>query len=77
MKILEPPKDEVMNYRGLSEYLKFAQGTLRHWVMRGEIPYIKVGRSVRFVKKHIDVWFEGQSKKPRRVSPVPVSGVVE
>ena len=62
MKVLEPPTDEVMDYRGLSVYLKAAQGTLRHKVMRGEIPYIKIGRSVRFVKKQIDVWLAGRSK---------------
>ena len=61
MKMLEPQTDEVMDYRGLSVYLKLAQGTLRHRVMRGEIPYIKIGRSVRFGKKQIDRWLEGQA----------------
>ena len=62
MKVLEPPTDEVFDYRGLSVYLKVAQGTLRHKVMRGEIPHIKIGRSVRFAKKQIDAWLAGQSK---------------
>jgi len=62
MKITEPPAGEVMNYRGLAAYLKVAQGTLRHWVMKGKIPHIKMGSGVRFAKKHIDVWLEGQSK---------------
>ena len=66
MKVMEPPTDEVMDYRGLSVYLKLAEGTLRHRVMRGEIPYIKIGRSVRFAKKHIDRWLEGQSQGVRR-----------
>jgi excisionase family DNA binding protein len=63
----EPPTDEVMDYRGLSAYLKMAQGTLRHKVMRGEIPHFKVGHSVRFSKKQIGLWLEehhqGQRKK--------------
>ena len=62
MKLLEPPENEVMNYRGLAVYLKMAENTLWHKVMRGEIPYIKIGSSVRFAKKHIDVWLEKQSK---------------
>jgi len=49
-------RDEVMDYRGLSAYLKMAQGTLRHKVMRGEIPHFKIGHSVRFSKKRIDSW---------------------
>jgi len=48
--------DEVMDYRGLSAYLKMAQNTLRHKVMRNEIPFYKIGSSVRFCKKDIDEW---------------------
>lgn len=51
--------DEVMNYRGLSEYLKLSQGTLRHKVMRNEIPFFKIGSSVRFSKTKIDAWLDG------------------
>ena len=71
MKLVEPPTDEVMDYRGLSVYMKMAQGTLRHWVMQGRIPFFKIGFSVRFSKKHIDAWLEEQAKKPGRV---PVAG---
>jgi excisionase family DNA binding protein len=52
-------EDEVMDYRGLSVYLKMAHGTLRHKVMRGEIPFYKIGSSVRFAKKDIDAWLAG------------------
>jgi len=55
-------KDEVMNYQGLSEYLKIPQGTLRHKVMRGGIPYLKIGRSVRFSKNQIDLWLEERQR---------------
>jgi excisionase family DNA binding protein len=77
MLFIEPQKDEVMNYRGLSEYTKFAQGTLRHKVMRGEIPYIKIGRSVRFTKKDINAWLEKQAIAEHRVSAVPLTGSAE
>jgi len=63
MKALELPVDEVMDYQGLSAYLKMAQGTLRHRVMRGEIPYFKIGHSVRFSKRHIDLWLEGHHRE--------------
>jgi len=48
--------DEVMDYRGLSAYLKMAENTLRHKVMRNEIPFYKIGSSVRFCKRDIDGW---------------------
>ena len=59
--------DEVMDYRGLSSYLKMAQGTLRHQVMRGEIPCIKIGRNVRFAKKDIDAWLKEHRRLPKRI----------
>jgi len=62
MKLQEGSSDEVMNYRGLSLYLKMSQGTLRRKVMRGAIPYFKIGGSVRFSKKHIDLWLEEYQK---------------
>jgi excisionase family DNA binding protein len=58
--------DEGMDYRGLSKYLKFAEGTLRHKVMRGEIPSFKIGGGVRFAKKDIDLWLEEEKKKPKK-----------
>ena len=55
----EAQPEEVMNYRGLSMYLKMAEGTLRHWVMNDKIPHFKIGKSVRFAKKEIDKWLSG------------------
>ena len=58
--------DEVMDYRGLSAYLKLAQNTLRHKVMRNEIPFYKIGSSVRFCKKDIDEWLAGHRQYKKR-----------
>ena len=35
-------------------YLRISLGTLRHWVCRGKIQFIRMGRSVRFRKAHLD-----------------------
>ena len=67
MKVVEPSADEIMNYRGLSLYLKMAQGTLRHLVMWGEIPFFKIGRNVRFAKKDIDVWLKQHKRSPKQI----------
>ena len=56
MKTNEPAADEIMDYKGLSAYLKMAQGTLRHKVMVGIIPYYKIGKNVRFSKTLINKW---------------------
>jgi len=73
MKGQEAPIDEVMDYRALSAYLKVAEGTLRHWVMRRAIPYFKIGRSVRFAKRHIDMWLAEYHREPRLI-PAKKSG---
>jgi excisionase family DNA binding protein len=59
--------DEVMDYRGLSAYLKMAPNMLRHKVMRKEIPFYKIGSSVRFCKKDIDEWLIEYKQSKKRV----------
>ncbi|MCL2443904.1 MAG: helix-turn-helix domain-containing protein [Treponema sp.] len=65
MKLIEPETDEVMNYKGLSLYLKLSAGTLRHKVMNNEIPFFKIGHNVRFSKKKIDAWLEDHHRKTK------------
>jgi excisionase family DNA binding protein len=55
-----------MSYKGLSAYLKLSQNTLRHKVMNGKIPCIKVDGTVRFSKKKIDAWLEENQKGAKR-----------
>ena len=69
MKVQEPPINEVMDYKGLSAYLKLSQGTLRHWVMLGKIPFFKIGSSVRFSKIHIDKWLEEHHRRSQKKNP--------
>jgi excisionase family DNA binding protein len=54
-----------MNYRALAAYLKMAEGTLRHYVMRKEIPFAKVGAHVRFLKAEIDRWLLERNRRPK------------
>ena len=52
--------DEFLTVEELAERLKIAPGTIYNWVSRGEIPYVKIGRAVRFRRADIDAWIEGQ-----------------
>jgi excisionase family DNA binding protein len=56
--------DEVMDYRALAAYLKLAEGTLRHYVMEGSIPFVKVGSRVRFLKGEIEKWLLERNCRP-------------
>jgi excisionase family DNA binding protein len=56
--------EEVMSYKALAGYLGIAEGTLRHYVMRGEIPFVKIGAHVRFLKAEIETWLLERNRRP-------------
>jgi len=47
----------------LSEYLGLTKGTLYVWVCQRKIPYLKVGKLVKFDLKEIDDWLTGKRIK--------------
>jgi excisionase family DNA binding protein len=55
-----PP--EVMTVEDLAEYLKLNRQTIYRKFRRGELPGIKIGRSIRFKRDVIDVWLRVQSR---------------
>ena len=48
----------------LSEYLDTSDNTVRHWVFTRQIPYVKMGRLVKFDLREIESWV-----KDKRVEP--------
>jgi excisionase family DNA binding protein len=58
-------REEVFNYHGLAAYLKIPEGTLRHWVIEGRVPFSKLGAHVRFSKSVIDRWFKEHQRDCR------------
>jgi excisionase family DNA binding protein len=60
----KPQADEVMDYRALAAYIKLAEGTLRHYVMKGTIPFVKIGAHVRFLKPEIEKWLLERKGRP-------------
>jgi excisionase family DNA binding protein len=56
--------DEVMDYKALASYLKLAEGTLRHYVMEGRLPFVKIGSHVRFLKPEIEKWLMERNRRP-------------
>lgn len=49
----------------LAEYLGITTGTLYGWVCKRRLPYLKVGRLVKFDLHEIEVWL-----KERRVKTI-------
>lgn len=54
----------LMRYKDLARYLQVSQTKLRHDVMMGIIPHVKIGACVRFVKSDIDGWLKKNAIMP-------------
>ena len=52
----QPPSaiSDLMTAPEAAIYLRISLGTLRHWVCRRKIQFIKIGRTIRFRKAHLD-----------------------
>ena len=47
-----------------ADYLGCTEGTLRVWVSKKRVPYVKVGRLVRFRKADLDAWLDRNAVNP-------------
>lgn len=54
-------EDRLLTAREAGRYLGFAEGTIRNKASRDEIPYVKLGRSLRFRKSELDRWIIDQT----------------
>ena len=48
--------EPLWDYADVAAYTKQSQQTWRKYVMNGECPYIKIGKSVRFDPQEIKAW---------------------
>ncbi len=47
----------------LAAYLGVRANTVRSWVWQRQIPYVKVGRLVRFDMQEVDTWIRDRRKE--------------
>jgi excisionase family DNA binding protein len=47
----------------LAEYLGLTRGTLYVWVCQRRIPYLKIGKLVKFDLREIEVWLKDKKIK--------------
>ena len=50
-----------LNVKELSQYLGVSEGTVYSWVCYKKIPYVKMGRLVKFDSRKIDSWVQEKS----------------
>jgi excisionase family DNA binding protein len=54
----------LWRYADLARYLQVSQEFVRHAVMYQKIPFIKIGRCVRFDPAEIESWLKSITVKP-------------
>lgn len=50
----------LWDYQVAAEHLNHTRRTIEEWVARGRIPYLKIGRSVRFDPAALDEWLASE-----------------
>jgi len=50
----------LLNTQHIAEYLDVSTSTIRSWVKHGKIPYMKLGKCVRFDLNELNKWLRGK-----------------
>ena len=54
--------ENLIGYKELSEWLSISERTLQDWVYKREIPFLKLGKHVRFCPVEIRRWLKQQRR---------------
>lgn len=52
------PEKRFYNAKDLSVYLGVTEDAVRKWALRGQIPYVKLGKCLRFDMIRVNVWLK-------------------
>ena len=58
----------IMDIYEISEYLSVSRNTVYSWISCKKIPYMKLGRLVRFNRQDIDTWMQENKVEVRVVA---------
>lgn len=62
--------ENLLNIFDVSEITKIKVATLRKYVLRGTIPFRKLGAAVRFKPSEIDAWINGEYQTEEKITDV-------
>lgn len=62
------PRERLLTIREAAEYLAVSVSTLYGWVWQRRIPFIKMGRALRFDPHDLAAFIEANKYAPRKVS---------
>ena len=61
-----PKEKQLMGTNEASEFLGISKNTLYEWVVQNKVPYIKVGRLVKFKKGDLEDWLKKRTRDERK-----------
>jgi len=69
--------DVLMTFAEVAEITRLQVGTLRKYVLRETIPFVKLGGAVRFDPGEIKQWLEENSHRPAKIGRSGQLGLAE
>jgi excisionase family DNA binding protein len=51
---------ELMTIKQTAAFLRVSMGTVRNMVQRGDLPALRVGKQIRFVREDLEHWVRRQ-----------------
>ena len=63
-----PKEKQLMDTNEASEFLGISKNTLYEWVVQNKVPYIKVGRLVKFRKSDLEEWLKKRTRDEKKIS---------
>ena len=72
-------RPDLLDYVQAAAYIGVRTNTLRSWVANGmfAMPFLKVGRRVRFVRSRLDSWLLTRERGGGQFNPAPHAEQVE
>jgi excisionase family DNA binding protein len=64
--------ERLLDVEEIAEFLRVKPGTIYQWTHEGYIPYIKIGKLLRFRRSKILKWLENKSTNGRKTRKVDV-----
>ncbi len=61
----EPLMGDVMDVRGVAQYLGFSPATIYNKVRDNDIPHVRIGNVLRFPKVEVDQWLTRNTVRPQ------------
>lgn len=61
--------EPLLTIEELARYLGLAQATLREWTWQRRLPFLKLGRAVRYRRAEIEAWLGQHAVAPQGARP--------